>query len=68
MQIDAHAWALVSVPDGKIHRVVEGSYLGQNNGKVIAIDLDQSALEIEELLQGPTGRWEIRPIRLGVNH
>ena len=68
MQIDAHAWALVSVPDGQIHRVVEGSYLGQNNGKVVAIDLDQSALEIEELLQGPTGRWEIRPTRLAVNH
>jgi len=68
MQIDAHAWALVSVPDGQIHRVVEGSYLGQNNGKVVAIDLDKSALEIEELLQGPTGRWEIRPARLGVNH
>jgi Tfp pilus assembly protein PilP len=48
--------------------VVEGSYLGQNNGKVVAIDLDKSALEIEELLQGPTGRWEIRPARLGVNH
>ena len=48
--------------------VVEGSYLGQNNGKVVAIDLDQSALEIEELLQGPTGRWEIRPTRLSVNH
>ena len=68
MQIDARAWALVSVPDGQIHRVVEGNYLGQNNGKVIAIDLDQSALEIEELLQGPTGRWEIRPTRLSVNH
>ena len=68
MQIDAHAWALVSAPDGQIHRVVEGTYLGQNNGKVVAIDLDQSALEIEELLQGPTGRWEIRPTRLAVNH
>ncbi len=68
MQIDAHAWALVSVPDGQIHRVVEGNYLGQNNGKVVAIDLHRSALEIEELLQGPTGRWEIRLTRLAVNH
>jgi len=68
MQIDANAWALVSAPDGQIHRVIEGSYLGQNNGKVVAIDLDQSALEIEELLQGPTGRWEIRPTQLVVDH
>ena len=68
MQIEAHAWALVSTPDGQIHRVVEGNYLGQNNGKVVAIDLDHGALEIEELLQGPTGRWEIRPTRLAVDH
>ena len=68
MQIDAHVWALVSVPDGQIHRVAEGNYLGQNNGKVVAIDLDQNALEIEELLQGHTGRWEIRPNRLAANY
>ena len=65
MRSESRIWALISAPDGQIYRVVEGNHLGHNNGKVIAIDGVKGTLEIEELFQGPTGRWEIRPLRLG---
>ena len=61
MQLEGSAWALISAPDGKIHRVIVGSYLGQNNGKIIAINQSEGVLEIEERYHGISGRWEIRP-------
>jgi len=41
-----------------------GSYLGQNNGKIIAIDSSEGVLEIEERYQGVSGRWELRPSQM----
>ena len=52
------------VPDGEIPRVMVGSYLGQNNGKIIAIDSSEGVLEIEERYQGVSGRWELRPSQM----
>ena len=60
MRLDAGNWALVKSPDGQIHRVVVGSYLGQNIGKIVAINEKLGSLEIEELVLGTSGRWEIR--------
>lgn len=56
--------ALVTAPDNQIHQVIEGNYLGQNNGKVVAVDLAAGALDLEEVVKGPTGQWEIRPYRM----
>lgn len=40
-------WALVRAPDGIIHRVQIGNYIGQNHGKVMAIsDVDLTLKEI----------------------
>ena len=61
MELEDSTWALISAPDGEIHRVVVGSYLGQNNGKIVAIDQSAGVLEIEERYRGVSGRWEIRP-------
>ena len=61
LQLEGDTWALVSAPDGEIHRVMVGSYLGQNNGKIIAIDSSEGVLEIEERYRGVSGRWELRP-------
>lgn len=61
LQLEGDTWGLVSAPDGEIHRVMVGSYLGQNNGKIIAIDSSEGALKIEERHRGVSGRWELRP-------
>tara|TARA_Y100000739_G_scaffold161655_1_gene139884 strand:- start:58 stop:363 length:306 start_codon:yes stop_codon:yes gene_type:complete len=60
MQLEDSTWALISAPDGEIHRVMVGAYVGQNNGKIIAIDQSKGVLEIEERYRGISGRWEIR--------
>jgi type IV pilus assembly protein PilP len=40
-------WGLVRAPDGIIHRVQVGNYIGQNYGKVVAIsDIDLTLKEI----------------------
>jgi len=40
-------WGLVRAPDGIIHRVQSGNYIGQNHGKVLTItDVDLTLKEI----------------------
>lgn len=45
---DGSVWAVVSAPDGGVYKVKEGSYLGQNYGKVAKISDKQ--LDVEELV------------------
>lgn len=45
-------WALVRAPDGVIHRVQNGNYMGQNSGKITAIS--DSELKLKEIV--PNGR------------
>jgi type IV pilus assembly protein PilP len=48
--------ALVKTPDNSLYRVRIGNYLGQNFGRIIAID--ESAIRLREILQDSTGNWE----------
>ncbi|HCX86635.1 MAG TPA: hypothetical protein DG761_01275 [Gammaproteobacteria bacterium] len=64
MRLEGSTWALVSAPDGEIHRVVVGTFLGQNNGKIVAITESDGVLEIEERFRGISGQWEIRPSQM----
>lgn len=45
-------WALVRAPDGVIHRVQIGNYMGRNYGKIVAIS--DSELKLKEIV--PNGR------------
>ncbi len=45
-----------------VHRVRVGSHLGQDFGKVLAVQPDQ--LVVRELALSPTGEWQIREVRL----
>ncbi len=55
---DSNNWAVVLDPDGVIHRVGVGNYLGLNIGKVINIFEDR--IELREIIQDSSGRWEER--------
>jgi type IV pilus assembly protein PilP len=46
---------LVRDPDGVVHRVHVGNYLGQNYGRITGIGEDQ--IEIVELVPNGTGGW-----------
>lgn len=45
-------WALVRAPDGVIHRVQTGNFMGRNHGKITSIS--EAQLELKEIV--PNGR------------
>jgi type IV pilus assembly protein PilP len=51
-------WALVRDPEGIIHRIPVGDYIGKNHGKVVAIQTTQ--LNISELISDGAGGWLVR--------
>lgn len=51
-------WALIRDPEGVIHRVPVGNYIGKNHGKVVNIEPTQVALS--ELISDGTGGWLVR--------
>ncbi len=53
-------WALVRDPDGGIHRVQVGNYLGRNHGKIV--ELTSSFLQVVEIVSdGTSDGWVERP-------
>ena len=53
--------ALVKV-DNLLYQVKQGSYLGQNFGKVVKIN--ETELTLREIVQDATGEWIERPAAL----
>jgi type IV pilus assembly protein PilP len=45
-------WALVRAPDGVIHRVQTGNYMGRNHGKITSIS--EAQMKLQEIV--PNGR------------
>ncbi|MDW3096019.1 MAG: pilus assembly protein PilP [Gammaproteobacteria bacterium] len=58
MQQDEQTWALIKTPDNTIQRVLEGNYLGQNNGKIISVADDE--VELAEIIPDEFGGWRER--------
>ncbi|MDX1604969.1 MAG: pilus assembly protein PilP [Candidatus Competibacterales bacterium] len=59
-------WALVKAPDGIVHRVREGNYVGENFGEIY--DVTENRVEIREIVRDPqTGGWEERDNFLALN-
>ncbi|MGD9888663.1 MAG: pilus assembly protein PilP [Halothiobacillaceae bacterium] len=51
--------ALVSAPDGTIHTVVVGNYLGQNFGKIT--NIQETKIDLIEILPDGNGGWMEKP-------
>ncbi|WEM42490.1 pilus assembly protein PilP [Photobacterium sp. DA100] len=48
-------WALIHTPDGALVRVREGSYVGRNHGRVMAVTANKVA--IEQIMPDGDGCW-----------
>ncbi len=48
-------WALIKDPDGLLHRVAVGQYMGKNYGRVVSVDEEKVALV--ELVPDASGGW-----------
>lgn len=57
-------WVLIRDPDGTIHRVAIGNYMGKNHGKVSVISPDE--VELSEFIADGGGGWLVRPASLAL--
>ncbi|HEU0197310.1 MAG TPA: pilus assembly protein PilP [Nevskiaceae bacterium] len=57
-------YALVSAPDGIVHRVTAGQYMGQHFGRIVAITSNTVALS--EIVPDGFGGWKHRTAKLSL--
>jgi type IV pilus assembly protein PilP len=58
-------FALVQTLDGLVHRVIAGNYLGQNDGRIIAIN--DAEISLEELVPDGIGGFFKRSAAIGLS-
>jgi len=51
-------WALIRDPEGVIHRVPVGDYMGKNHGQVV--DIKNTEVNLSELISDGAGGWLVR--------
>lgn len=56
---DRQLWALVADGNGKVHRVKEGNYMGQNHGRIVSIT--EQRISLIEIAPNGKGQWLERP-------
>lgn len=61
---ESNNWAIVLDPNGVVHRVKVGNYIGANIGKIINIYEDR--VDLREIVQDSGGRWEEREAALAL--
>jgi type IV pilus assembly protein PilP len=61
---DSSDWVLIRDPDGTIHRVATGNYMGKNHGKVSEISPDE--VELSEFIADGAGGWLVRDASLAL--
>ena len=62
LEQDGQNWAVIRAPDSTVHRVKQGNYMGTNYGEIVAVN--ESTVDVNELVRNPVGRWERKPASL----
>ncbi len=57
-------WALIFAPDNTIHRVIEGYHIGQNHGRIYAVDDDK--INLTEIVPDGLGNYIERDAALAL--
>ncbi len=57
-------YALIQDPQGLVHHVTKGDYMGQNNGRITAILPNE--IRLTEIVPGGNGGWLKRPASLSL--
>ncbi|MCK4744323.1 MAG: pilus assembly protein PilP [Sulfuriflexus sp.] len=68
LQRDDTLWAIVKIqnnPDGGIHRIVTGNYLGQNYGRVI--NVSEEKINLIEVIPNGLGGWREREASIALS-
>lgn len=65
LEEDHHIWGIVQSPDGVIHRVQVGNYMGKNYGHIKSIQDDR--INLVEIIPNGQGGWRERPASLALS-
>lgn len=65
LEREGERFALVRDPQGTVHRVREGNYLGQNHGRIV--DITERRVEVQELVRTGEQAWTERQAALSVS-
>jgi type IV pilus assembly protein PilP len=57
-------WGIVRSPDGTIHRVQVGNYMGRNFGKIV--NISEERIELNEIVPDGQGGWTERQAALAL--
>ena len=55
---ESSEWALIRDPDGVIHRVAVGNYIGKNHGKIS--NISNNEVQLSEFIADGIGGWLVR--------
>jgi len=58
MEDAIQTWGLILDPEGAVHRVKSGNYIGRSTGKVT--NIHENSIELREIVQNNQGSWEER--------
>jgi type IV pilus assembly protein PilP len=61
---EGNIFGLVQTKDGMVHRVVAGNYVGQNDGRIVAVD--DASIRLEELVPDGIGGFYKRSAEIGL--
>lgn len=64
LEQDDTRWALVTTPDGVLHRVRVGNYMGKNNGQIVQIL--ENEIRLTEIVDDGPGGWREQPAALAL--
>lgn len=59
------SWGIIQAPDGTVHRVQRGNFIGQNFGRITRVSDDK--VDLVEMHQGPLGGWIEREALLAIS-
>ena len=65
LRIQGTTYALIREPDGIVHRVSPGNYMGQNYGKIIGIS--EAEVRLEEIIPDGFGGYMKRPASIALS-
>lgn len=58
MESEDNQWGIIEDPDGVVHKIRVGNYMGRNTGKILNVFEDR--IEVREIVRNNQGRWEER--------
>ena len=65
MENGENQWGIVQGPDGAVHRIKVGNYMGRNTGKIL--NIFENRIEIREIVKDSQGRWEERQAAIALD-